>query len=85
MFIGRTDSEAETPVLWPPDAKSWLIGTDLDAGRFILDTSKYFRIIGSKMNVVKEPLRTVECSAQCKSKFSLARVRAVSKEQANKE
>ena len=33
MFIGRTDAEAETPILWPPDAKSWLIGKDPDAGR----------------------------------------------------
>ena len=33
MFIGRTDVEAETPVLWPPHAKSWLIGEDSDAGR----------------------------------------------------
>ena len=33
MFIGRTDVEAETPILWPPDAKSWLIGKDLDAGK----------------------------------------------------
>ena len=33
VFIGRTDAEAETPVLWPPDAKSWLIGKDPDAGR----------------------------------------------------
>jgi len=33
MFIGRTDAEAETPILWPPDAKSWLIGKDLDAGK----------------------------------------------------
>ena len=33
VFIGRTDIEAETPVLWPPDAKSWLIGKDPDAGR----------------------------------------------------
>ena len=32
-FIGRTDVEAETPVLWPPDGKSWLIGKDSDAGR----------------------------------------------------
>ena len=30
MFIGRTDAEAETPILWPPD---WLIGKDPDAGR----------------------------------------------------
>ena len=28
IFIGRTDAEAETPVLWPPDVKSWLIGKD---------------------------------------------------------
>ena len=33
VFIGRTDAEAETPVLWPPDVKSWLIGKDSDAGR----------------------------------------------------
>ena len=31
VFIGRTDVEAETPVLWPPDTKSWLIGKDPDA------------------------------------------------------
>ena len=30
LFSGRTDAEAETPVLWPPDAKSWLIGKELD-------------------------------------------------------
>ena len=33
VFIGRTDAEAETPVLWPSHAKSWLIGKDSDAGR----------------------------------------------------
>ena len=33
VFIGRTDAESETPVLWPPDAKSWLIGKDPDAGK----------------------------------------------------
>ena len=33
VFIGRTDAEAETPVLWPPDVKSWLIGKDPDAGK----------------------------------------------------
>ena len=32
LFIGRTDAEAEVPKLWPPDAKNWLIGKDLDAG-----------------------------------------------------
>ena len=33
VFIGRTDAEAETPILWPPHGKSWLIGKDPDAGR----------------------------------------------------
>ena len=33
VFIGRTDAEAETPILWPLDAKSWLIWKDPDAGR----------------------------------------------------
>ena len=33
VFIGRTDAEAETLILWPPDAKSWLIGKDPDAGK----------------------------------------------------
>ena len=32
MFIGRTDAEAETPILWPPDKKSWLIWKDPDGG-----------------------------------------------------
>ena len=31
VFIGRSDIEAETPILWPPDAKDWLIGKDPDA------------------------------------------------------
>ena len=33
MFIVRTDAEAEAPILWPPDAKSQLIGKDPDAGK----------------------------------------------------
>ena len=33
VFFGRTDAKAETPVLWPPHAKSWLNGKDPDAGR----------------------------------------------------
>ena len=33
IFIGSTDAEAETPVLWPPDVKSWLICKDPDAGK----------------------------------------------------
>ena len=32
IFIGRTDIEAETPILWPSDAKNWLIGKNPDAG-----------------------------------------------------
>ena len=33
VFIGRTDAEAETPIFWPPDAKSWLIRKDCDVGK----------------------------------------------------
>ena len=33
IFIGRTDAEAETQILWPPDAKNWLLGKDSDAGK----------------------------------------------------
>ena len=33
IFIGRTDAEAEMPILWPPDAKNWLIWKDPDAGK----------------------------------------------------
>ena len=33
VFTGRTDAKAETPILWPPHLKSWLIGKDSDAGK----------------------------------------------------
>ena len=33
IFIGRTDAEAETPIIWPPDVKNWLVGKDPDAGK----------------------------------------------------
>ena len=33
MFVGRPDTEAEAPILWPPDVKSLLIGKDLDTGK----------------------------------------------------
>ena len=33
IFIERTDAEAETPILWPPNAKNWLLGKDPDAGK----------------------------------------------------
>ena len=34
IFIGRTGAEAETPILWPDDAKSWLVRKDSDAGKY---------------------------------------------------
>ena len=34
IFIGRTEAEAEAPILWPPDEKSWLTGKDPDAGKY---------------------------------------------------
>ena len=34
VIIGKTDVETETPIFWPPDAKSWLIGKDRDAGKY---------------------------------------------------
>ena len=33
IFIGMTDTEAEAPILWPPDVKNWLSGKDPDAGK----------------------------------------------------
>ena len=33
IFIGKTDAEVETPILWPPDVKNWLTGKDPDAGK----------------------------------------------------
>ena len=33
IFIGKTDAEAESPILWPPDGKNWLFGKDSDAGK----------------------------------------------------
>ena len=33
ILIGKTDAEAETPILWPPDVNNWLIGKDPDAGK----------------------------------------------------
>ena len=34
IFIGRTDAEAEAPILWPPDVKNWFIGKDANAGKY---------------------------------------------------
>ena len=40
IFIGRTDAEAEVPILWPPDLKKWLIGKDPDAGKNLRQEEK---------------------------------------------
>ena len=40
VFIGRTDAEAETPTVWPPDAKNWLIGKDPDSGKGLRQEEK---------------------------------------------
>ena len=40
IFIGRTDAEAQTPILWPPDEKSWLIWKDPDAGKELRQEEK---------------------------------------------
>ena len=48
IFIGRTDAEAEAPVLWPHDAKSWFIGKDTDAGK---DWGEEKKAIDDKMVV----------------------------------
>ena len=40
IFIGKTDAEAETPVLWLPDAKNWLIEKDSDAGKDLRQEEK---------------------------------------------
>ena len=44
VFIGRTDVETETPILWPPDSKSWLIWKDPDAGKFEVRRREWQRI-----------------------------------------
>ena len=40
IFIGGTDAEAETPILWPPDVKNWHIGKDFDAGKYLKQEEK---------------------------------------------
>ena len=40
LFIGRTDAEAEAPILWPPDVKTRLIGKDPDAGKDLRQKEK---------------------------------------------
>ena len=45
IFIGRTDAEAETPVLWPHDAKNWFIGKDPDADSMDMSLSKLWELV----------------------------------------
>ena len=40
IFIGRTDVEAETPILWPLDVKNWLIGKDPGVGKLLMQKDK---------------------------------------------
>ena len=41
IFIGRTNAEAEAPILWPPDVKNWLFGKDSDAGKDLGQEEKW--------------------------------------------
>ena len=52
IFIGRTDAEAETPILWPPDAKNWLIGKDPDAGKDWRQEEKRIRWLDGITNLM---------------------------------
>ena len=54
IFIGKTDADAETPILWPPDAKNWFIGKDPDAGKYWRQEEKGItedEMIGSHMDM----------------------------------
>ena len=51
VFIGRTDVEAETPILWPPHAKCWLIGKDPKAGRDWKQRMRWLEGITNSMDV----------------------------------
>ena len=50
MFIGRTDAKAETPILWPPDMKSQLIGKDPDAVKRLKRLIPFWR--REKLNII---------------------------------
>ena len=50
MFIGRTDAETKTPVLWPPDEKNWLTGKNRDAGKTMALTRRTF--VGKVMSLL---------------------------------
>ena len=70
IFIGRTDAEAEAPILWPPDTKNWLLGKDPDVGK---DWRQKDKGNGSVMPDVRIPEREErrlprQCNSQ-KGKF----------------
>ena len=58
IFIGKTDAEAETPILWPPDSKNWLIGKDPDAGWERLKAGGEGDVRGWKSWMASPALRT---------------------------
>ena len=62
IFIGRTDADAEAPILWPPDVKSWLTGKDLDAGKGWKQKEKGVDMNLSKLHEIVED-REAWCAA----------------------
>ena len=80
-FFGRTDAEAETPILWPPHAKSWLIGKDPDVGKDWRQEEKgttadkmvgwHHRLDGHEFEstlVVGDGLKVLVCCSSCSRK-----------------
>ena len=79
IFIGRSDSEAEAPTLWPPDLKSWLTGKDPDAGSNLKKAVRMWRlegiIIPMDMNLNKLQETEEDRGAWCAVAVGLQRVR----------